>query len=310
MKSAYAESISNGDAIDTHFAVVSKMTPRPYTNGKPGLWFSMELSDKTGSIHAIYWGRDETEARQTFASFSAGDVVRIKGTATIYRDHIQISVNAGAGLIKKSDSYEREDMVPAITVDIEDLKSKLLETVRAIRNPQIRELLDSFFGDAPFLNDYAVCPAAKSHHHGYVGGLIQHSLNMVKLAGAVSDNYNGDLDYDMLVAGCLLHDVGKMRQYEVGMSIRYTADGDYLGHISIGAMMVQEHIAAIRQSGGIFDADTERHLVHIILSHHGAREHGSPIVPRTPEAMAVHSVDACDAQIKHMIEEEARNSRF
>ena len=112
------------------------------------------------------------------------------------------------------------------------------------------------------------------------------------------------------MAGCLLHDVGKMRQYEVGMSIRYTTDGDYLGHISMGVMMVQERISEVRESGGVFDPETERHLIHIILSHHGELEHGSPVVPRTPEAMVVHKVDACDAQIKHMLEQNGQNSNF
>ena len=141
-------------------------------------------------------------------------------------------------------------MVPAAQVDVAGLKSRLLDHIRSVKDPQVRALLDSIFGDGPFLDAYAACPAAKSYHHGYVGGLIQHSLNMVDLALAVSRNYEGDLDTDMLVAGCLLHDVGKMRQYEVGMSIRYTTDGDYLGHISMGVMMVQERISEVRESGG------------------------------------------------------------
>lgn len=309
MKSAYAGEIADGDAVDTHFAVGSKKPLRPYNN-KPGLWFGLDLSDRTGSIQAVYWGREEEEARTVFESFGIGDVVRVQGAATIYRDQLQISVNAGGGLIEKTDTYEREDMVPAAQVDIAGLKSRLLDHVRSVGDPQIRALLDSIFGDGPFLDAYATCPAAKSYHHGYVGGLIQHSLNMVDLAMAVSHNYEGDLDTDMLVAGCLLHDVGKMRQYEVGMSIRYTTDGDYLGHISMGVMMVQERISGMRESGGEFDPETERHLIHIILSHHGEMEHGSPVVPRTPEAMVVHKVDACDAQIKHMLEQKDQAPSF
>ena len=310
MKSTFVGDISDGDALDTHFAVASRGPPRPYNNGKPGLWFSMDLSDKTGSIQAVYWGRDEAETRSILASFGAGDVVRVRGMATKHRERLQISINEGNGLVMKIDDYNREDLIPVSPVDVDEVKSRLLQRVRSVTNPQIRSLLESLFGDAPFLDKYAGWPAAKSYHHGYAGGLIQHSLNMVELALAVSRNYAGDLDTDMLVAGCLLHDVGKMRQYDMGVSIGYTTDGDYLGHISMGVMMVQECISRIRESGGLFDSETERHLVHIILSHHGEMEHGSPVVPCTPEAMVVHKVDACDAQVKHMLEQKARNSAF
>ena len=173
MKSIFVVDISDGDSVDTHFAVVSRSAPRPYNNGKPGLWFGMELSDKTGSIQVVYWGRDEAETRSVLGSFGAGDVVRVRGMATKYRERLQISVNAGNGLIEKVDDYEREDLVPVSPVDVDEVKSRLLQLVHSVANPQIRGLLESLFGDVPFLDKYAAWPAAKSYHHGYVGGLIQ-----------------------------------------------------------------------------------------------------------------------------------------
>lgn len=309
MKDMFVNDITEGDTVDTYFAVSSKGPTRQYKN-KAGLWFSAEVSDRTGRLNVMYWGNDDAATRQVFESLEAGDVVLVRGVAGKYNGRLQVSVNPGTGHIKKTRQYERGDLVPSAELDVEPLKAALQGRVSAIRNPQIRGLLESFFGDESFMDRYAAWPAAKSYHHGYAGGLLQHSLNMVRLAMSVSENYPAKLDEDLLVAGCLLHDIGKLRQYEMDLTITYTADGDYLGHIAIGAMMVQGRISSMREAGEPFDEDTERHILHIILSHHGELEHGSPVKPATPEAMVVHKVDACDAQAKHMLEAKDDGARF
>lgn len=309
MKDVFVKDISEGDRVDTYFALSSKGPTRQYKS-KPGIWFSAEMSDSTGSLNVMYWGNDDAVTRQLFDSLEPGDVVSVRGAASKYNDRLQISVNPGTGHIKKTRQYERGDLVPSAELDVEPLKAALQGRISAVQNPQIRRLLESFFGDESVMEKYAAWPAAKSYHHGYAGGLLQHSLNMVRLAMSVSENYPAKLDEDLLVAGCLLHDIGKLRQYEMDLTITYTADGDRLGHIAIGAMMVQSRISRMREAGEAFDGDTERHMLHIILSHHGELEHGSPVKPATPEAVVVHKVDACDAQTKHALEAADAGARF
>lgn len=303
MKQVFVSEVNPGDDIDSYFLVESQGMPRAYSNGKPGAWFRLEVSDKTGSMPVVFWGKDDGSVRELCSSFGVQDVVRVRGTATMYRDSIQISINQGYGFLEKIDEYDSTDLLPTSDLNIDDLKSHLLETIKNVKGEPLRLLLQSIFDDKTILERYASWPAAKNYHHGYVGGLIEHSLNMVHLAKAVAQNYESSLDVDMLTAGCILHDIGKLYQYDMDVGIAFTVDGQYLGHITMGAMLVSQHIERLRQSGVDFDNDTERHIIHIILSHHGTHEHGSPVTPATPEATVVHQVDACDAQTKHMIQE-------
>ena len=307
MKAKFISDISPGDVVDTHFLVAHKESPRPYSN-KPGFWFKIRVSDRTGAVPVMFWGREEASVREIFGSFDVRDVVSVRGTASLYRDSLQISVNQGEGRIQKTAEYDQADLLPVSERSIDEMKSQLLAEIGGVGNRPIRRLLESFFvEDELFLDKFASWPAARNYHHGYVGGLIEHSLNMINLSKAVARNYDGALDADLLAAGCILHDIGKVFEYDVGAGITFSEMGDYLGHISIGAMMTKERIATLRQSGEEFAEEMEREILHIILSHHGTREHGSPVEPLTPEAMVVHKVDACDAQVKHMIEERARN---
>lgn len=300
MKATYVKEIADGDSIDTYFVAASKGHLRRYKN-KPGLWFNMTVSDKTGRMSLMYWGDDDEDTRHTYESFDEGSVVWVRGNASEYNGRLQLSVNPSSGDIRLAHQYSRDDLVPDAGLDIKRLKADLRHYTTSVADPQIRRLLESFFDDESFLEKYATWPAAMSYHHAYVGGLMQHSINMVRLAMTVLENYPGKLNTDMLVAGCLLHDIGKLRQYNMGLSIRYTVDGEFLGHIAIGVMMIQERISRIRDSGSVFDEDTERLLLHIVLSHHGELEYGSPVKPIIGEATVVHQVDACDAQTNHIL---------
>lgn len=307
MKSKFVKEMAPGDAVDTYFLVSFKESPRPYSN-KPGYWFKIRVSDKTGTVPVMFWGKDEESVRELFGSFDIRDVVSVQGTASMYREQLQVSVNQGEGRIQKITEFDPADLLPVTDKDRDEMKSRLLQEVAGVQNPSIHRLLGSFFNDAQFLDRFAAWPAAKNYHHGYVGGLIEHSLNMIRLARTVAQNYDPALDTDLLTAGCILHDIGKLFEYDVQAGITFSEMGDYLGHVSIGAMMVQAKISSIRQSGEDFSEKLEREIIHMILSHHGTKEHGSPVEPITAEAMVVHKVDACDAQVKHMIEERERNN--
>ena len=307
MKGKFVKEMAPGDAVDTYFLVSFKESPRPYNN-KPGYWFKIKVSDKTGTVPVMFWGKDEESVRELFGSFDIRDVVSVRGTASMYREQLQVSVNQGEGRIQKIAEFDPADLLPVTDKDRDEMKSRLMQEVAGIQNQPTRRLLESLFGDAQFLDKFATWPAAKNYHHGYVGGLIEHSLNMISLARAVAQNYDSTLDTDLLTAGCILHDIGKLSEYDVQAGITFSEMGDYLGHVSIGAMMIQAKISSMRQSGEDFPEKLEREIIHIILSHHGTKEHGSPVEPITAEAMVVHKVDACDAQVKHMIEERERNN--
>lgn len=307
MKGKFVKEMAPGDAVDTYFLVSFKESPRPYSN-KPGYWFKIKVSDKTGTVPVMFWGKDEASVRKLFGSFDIRDVVSVQGTVSMYREQLQISVNQGEDRIQKITEFDPADLLPVTDKNRDEMKSRLLQEVAGIQNPSIRSLLESFFNDGPFLDRFATWPAAKNYHHGYVGGLIEHSLNMISLARTVAQNYDSTLDADLLTAGCILHDIGKLFEYDVQAGITFSELGDYLGHVSIGAMMVQAKMSSIRQSGADFPEELEREIIHIVLSHHGTKEHGSPVEPITAEAMVVHKVDACDAQVKHMIEERARSN--
>jgi len=295
--------IESGVEVDTYFMIVSKKTPRSYNN-KPGCWFSLEVSDKTGRIKVVFWGDSDESTRALHSSLREQDVVRIRGTASLYHDILQISVNPGVGALEPCTTYDKEDIMPATDLDIGELRSNLFEEIMGIQNGPLRSLLESIFEDKEVLERYTTWPAARRYHHAYTGGLIEHSLNLVRLARTEAKHYEPHLDTDMLTAGCLLHDIGKIYEYEVGIGITYSATGNYLGHITTGAMLVRQHIEKLRQSHpDAIDVDTEQHILHIILSHHGILEHGSPVEPQTPEAVLVHHVDACDAQTKHVLQD-------
>ena len=298
--------VKDGDAVSSYFALIDKKPPRDYKN-KPGVWFEMTLSDKTGQITARFWGDgNNVRTRQLFDSLSVGSVVSVQGNASSFYDTLMISINSGIGNLSTISEYDKDDLLPVSDINIPQLKSQLMEEIKSIQNNPLKSLLNSFFKDESFLEKYARWPAARSFHHGYVGGLLEHTINMISLSKTIHKNYPS-LDIDIIKAGCILHDIGKVKQYDMDLGITFTSDGTYVGHISLGAMMVKEKIKNLQNQDVQFGEDLERHILHIILSHHGKREFGSPITPKTPEAETVHLVDMCDAQINHSVNDNSNN---
>lgn len=288
--------LTNHTPVLSYFAIVDKKSLRPYKN-KPGLWFEVILSDKTGQMAAKFWGGSNNVITQKlFDSLSIGSVVNVRGTTSQFQNILSINVDD----IHTITEYDKDDLMLVSDIDIEQLKSKLVTEIESIRNSSLKLLLNSLFKDELFFEKFTTWPAAKSYHHAYLGGLLEHVLNMVNTSKVICQNYPS-IDADMVKVGCILHDIGKVAQYDMDVGITYTLDGDYMGHIGLGIIMVQEKIKQLRNKGVTFDTDLERQILHIILSHHGKKEFGSPITPQTPEAWAVHLVDMCDAHLNHTI---------
>ena len=305
VKTQFIKDFEHGTEIDTYFAVISKSAPRTYRN-KPGVWFTITISDKTGVLPVKFWGgTDEEPTRELFASFKVQEVITVKGTVLFddYSNGLAVSINEGEGHVKKEAEYDSSDFVPRTEKDIEQMKSHLKNIIEEIQDPHIKKLLKSFFDDEEFMQKYAYSPAAMKNHHSYIGGLIEHVLSMIEMSKTVAKIYEPDLNLDLMIAGCILHDLGKIIEYEVGIGISFSAKGSLLGHISIGAKIVQDKIAEIEREEGIaFPEITKDKIIHLILSHHGEKEKGSPVTPSIPEAIALHKIDDCDAQVKMMMQ--------
>ena len=303
-KGTYVNDMKAGSSVDGYYVVVDKRRePARYKDEKKkGLYFFFEIGDKTGTTEAKYWGGDkEDETRAVYQSFNVGDVIAIsKGSVKLWNGKLEvaISVRDNRASVVKIDKYDKTELIQPGEKDVDEMIKKLHEVIESVRNQGIKTALKAIFDDK-MIAEFSAAPAAVRYHHGYAGGLLEHSLSMAAIARAVAEQHGEGLDGDLLVAGCLLHDIGKTRGYKIGATIDRT-DGEIMfGHIPVGARIVWDAMAGAE---GIPDAVRDK-LVHMVLSHHGALEKGSPVEPLFPEAMALHKIDDCDAQVKHAVTE-------
>ncbi len=288
--------LKDGGRANSHFGVVKKKAPQSYARGYR---FILNISDKTGEIELVYWGGDnEDEVDQVYRSFDEGDVIEVtNGGVSSYNGKMQISINPPLGRVSRSHGHDPKDFLKTSTRDIDGMKAELVSVIEGIVDADTRRLLTSFVEDAEFFSRYAQAPAAKTHHHNYVGGLLEHVLDLVLLANGVVA-VHPELDRGLLVAGCILHDIGKVVEYKIGATIGFTREGELLGHISIGYKMVADRMERLDTPEIL-----RQKILHMILSHHGKQEWGSPVVPKFPEALALHHIDNISAKIKGILQE-------
>lgn len=301
MKNQYIKDLQDDQPIDSYFAVSSKKEPMKYKS-KEGLWFSFDISDKTGTMPVKFWGGpNEETVKEMFSSFNVNDVVSIKVDnlkLNKYAGKLELHLNEDSCKIKKEKDFDYSEFIASTTKDIPEMISKFKEEIESITDNNIKQLLKSIFDDDGFMKKYSESPAAKSRHHNYVGGLLEHVLSMIEMSKAITKQYEPDLNSDLMIAGCMLHDIGKIFEYETKAVIDYTVTGSLLGHISIGTKMVENKIDRLEN----FPPDLKNKVLHLILSHHGSQEAGSPVIPHFPEAVALHKIDDCDAQTKYAIQ--------
>ncbi len=300
MKKQFISSFSrNGEAVDDMFAVKFKKPPSDYKGAeKPGKWFEARLADSTGEVTAKYWGREEHETERVYSSFGKGDIVHVKGVLQEYppgSGKFSISIDASKGELRKCPPSECsvDDFVAKSKRDVSQMLSEASGMLSSIRNPHLRALVDSFTTDRDFVAAFSRAPAAMEYHQNYIGGLLEHTLNAMKMAASFCD-IHAELDRDLVLAGTFLHDIGKVKELGIsGAVIDVTEDGMMIGHITIGYEMVAEKIESIKG----FPRELRLKVLHIMLSHHGLPEYGSPKKPQLPEAVAVHQADEADAKI-------------
>jgi 3'-5' exoribonuclease len=252
---------------------------------KGGSFLSLTLADRSGDLEAKVWERAEAVSRL----FNEGDILEIEGYASSYRGQLQLILSA----LKAVEGIDDPDLFLEVTEqDVPGMAAQLREILRGIAHTQIKALVDRFLADRKFMALFKKAPAAKSFHHSYIGGLLEHTLSVCRMARTVAEHYP-DLDRDLLLAGAFLHDIGKVKELRFGGLIDYTDEGRLVGHLSLGVSMVDEKLASLPG----FPEEIGFRLKHLILSHHGEYAFGSPKRPKFLEAFALHLIDDLDAKM-------------
>ena len=284
MKSLYAADIRENQLVDAMFLVASKN--HGVTKGGSS-YLTLKLLDRSGEIEARVWERADDLAR----GFDKNDFVRVRGQATLFQGKIQIRVQ---DVIRVDESkVAAEDFLPKSANDPEAMLAELQAILRSIKNPHLLALAEACFADEELMRLLKQAPGAKTIHHPYLSGLLEHTLSLLKLILKVVENYRG-VDVDLLLVGGFLHDIGKVYEFTFDRALDYTDAGQLLGHLVMEVEMVTKKIDMIPE----FPADLALLVKHMLVSHHGAYEFGSPKLPQTLEAVILHSLDDLDGKIQ------------
>ncbi len=291
MKQTYVKDLAPDSAVRSTFLVQSK--ERKLTSSGSA-YLDMNLRDSSGQIPAKLWDYSE----RTTPAFEPDDIVSIEGHVENYRGSPQLRVRKIA--VCPPGEVDLLDYLPRSERDPNEMYAALLERVRRIPEEPLRKLLLSVLEDANIAEKFKLAPAAMSYHHAFLGGLLEHVLSLVTLADRVADHYPW-LRRDLIVAGLVLHDLGKTEELNFSRAFRYSTRGQLIGHISMGLEMVQARIRQIPE----FPSALKDELEHIILSHHGKLEFGSPKEPMFAEAMVVSFLDEMDSKLEAVREQYA-----
>jgi len=252
---------------------------------KGDAFISMTLADRTGEVEAKVW----EGAEELSSLFHQGDIIEVDGIAGSYRGQTQVRIS---GLKVLKGEVDQSVFLESAPVDVSEMMKSLREILKDVKGFHLRALIDRFLGDPGFVSLFEKAPAAKNFHHNYLGGLLEHTLSVCQMAQKVAEHYP-QLDGELLVTAAFVHDVGKIRELKFDLQIDYTDEGRLIGHLVIGAAMVDEKLGQIKD----FPRELAIRLKHLILSHHGQYEFGSPKVPKFLEAFALNLIDDLDAKI-------------
>jgi 3'-5' exoribonuclease len=271
---------ANVELVNEPF-LLHEVTRRKTRDGRPFLLGA--LRDKTGKVGCVFW--DVPDYVEAWAR--SGQVVLASGRTTIYKDALQIILTD----LNPSQNANMADFLPTSGRKQAEMLDELSRHVAQLNEPW-RTLTGAILLEEPVISRFAVAPAARGMHHAYIGGLLEHSLSMATLAAALAAHYPY-VNKDLLIAGALLHDVGKTLEYTLDGSFDYTEDGRLVGHIVRAIVMVEQTAAALN-----FPESELRQLVHLIASHHGTHEWGAPVIPKTLEAILLHQLDLLDSRVQ------------
>lgn len=295
----YIEDFNEGDRIVAHYLCKRKDTLKTRA-GKS--YLSLVLQDKTGTIEGKVW-----ELNHDIQNFEENDYIKIDSVIISYRDELQMRISK----IRKSEvgEYEPKNYIPTIDKDIDSLYEGLENIIDSIINPYLKELLENiFYKNETISTNIKTHSAARQMHHSVMGGLLEHTVSVAHICDFLSGRYKF-VNRDLLITGALLHDIGKIYELSGFPENDYTDDGQLLGHLVIGSELVEKEAGNIEG----FPHQLKSLVKHLILSHHGFLEYGSPKLPQTIEAYILHSADDLDAKVKmyeEMLEEDNTQGKW
>jgi 3'-5' exoribonuclease len=299
MARRYVRQLTDGETLDDVYLVTDKQL-RANRNGN--LYLQLEIRDRTGGISARLWNAGE----HLFRSFDEGDFLRVRGKVQLFQGALQIILSHLDRV--GTEQVDLADFLPHTEQDVSKLFERLRSTLMKLGEPHLRALAECFLMDGDFVRDLCKAPAGVRNHHAYLGGLLEHVVTLLDAADRILPLYP-DLDRDLLLMGIFLHDVGKVRELGYERVFSYTDEGQLIGHLVIGVEMLNEKAArAAELLGEPFPSELLLRLKHMILSHHGSYEFGSPKLPMTAEAIALNCLDNFDAKV-HAFTREIREDR-
>ena len=288
MSRRYVSQLAHNEKIDQVFLASEKLL-RPNRNGN--LYLQVDLSDRSGTINTRMWNANETD----YKGFENGDYVHVDGSTQLFQGNIQLIANH----IRKArpDEVDEADFVTLQSQDVEKMRKRLIEILGGLESRPLARLVTAFLDDEAFMDKFTRAPAGMKNHHAYQGGLLEHVVGLMELVLAVAPKYP-KLDQDKLLVGAFLHDAAKTDELSYDRDIAYTDEGQLLGHMAMAVTMIDEKVRQIvQQDGQPFPHQLLIEIKHLVLSHHGQYEYGSPKLPMTPEAITLHLLDNLDAKI-------------
>ena len=299
MKDIYIADLAKfdeGKLFDGYFLVLSKQQRSTKTN-KP--YLNLILGDKTGQLEGRIWEPGDPRIAK---DFDRGDIVKARGSASRFDDRLQMKIDQLR--LAQPSEVDKTDLLPSTTFDVAALWSQLRGFAQTLTNPDLKRLIAALLDDPALAQAFREAPAAKQLHHAWLGGLLEHVVSLCTLADRIAPHYPM-LDRDLLLTGVILHDIGKIRELSWDIGFEYTIEGMLLGHIQIGTALAERAIDSLPN----FPPKLKTVVLHMILSHHGKLEFGSPKLPMIPEALVLNFLDDLDAKMQAVAGEYEKSIR-
>ncbi|UCE05286.1 MAG: HD domain-containing protein [bacterium] len=275
-----------GDSVLSFFIVRKKEIKEKKSTNET--YLSFDFGDRSSRIRGSLW----KDVQQVNKNIRVGDIVKVKGKVITFLDYKHISIDQ----IRKAtvnDKIDPEQFLPTTSKNIQDMYANLKSHISDITNPSLQKLIKLYLTDKDFVNRFCKAPGGKLWHHAYLGGLLEHTLSVIIISKFFIQHYQSSVNADILLCAAFLHDIGKIEEFSTQGFIDYSTPGRLLGHITLGANMVMEKISQIPN----FPERLKQQLIHCMLSHHGQKEKGSPVVPMTLEALILNFADDLDSTV-------------